>query len=46
MLYPQGGFTRLIEAVAALAERHGARLHTGVDVTRILTTGRPAAARR
>ena len=45
VLYPQGGFTRLIEAVASLAERHGARLHTGTDVTRILTTlpsrGRP-----
>ncbi len=45
VLYPQGGFTRLIEAIAGLAERHGARLHTGVDVTRIVTTtparGRP-----
>ena len=45
VLYPQGGFTRLIEAIATLAERHGARLHTGADVTRILTTqpsrGRP-----
>ncbi len=39
VLYPQGGFTRLIDAVATLAERHGARLHTGADVTRILTTG-------
>jgi 1-hydroxy-2-isopentenylcarotenoid 3,4-desaturase len=39
VLYPQGGFTRLIEVIAALAERHGARLHTGADVTRILTTG-------
>ena len=32
-------------AIAALAERHGARLHTGADVTRILTSqpsrGRP-----
>ena len=37
VLYPQGGFTRLIEVIAALAERHGARLHTGADVTRILT---------
>lgn len=45
VLYPQGGFTRLIEVIAALAERHGARLHTGADVTRILTSepsrGRP-----
>ena len=31
VLYPQGGFTRLIEVIAALAETHGARLHTGVD---------------
>ena len=37
VLYPQGGFTRLIEVIAALAERHGARLHTGSPVTRILT---------
>ena len=34
VLYPQGGFTKLIEAVATLAERHGARLHTGAAVTR------------
>jgi phytoene desaturase len=37
VLYPQGGFTRLIEVVAGLAERHGARLHTGARVTQILT---------
>lgn len=37
VLYPQGGFTRLIEVIAALAERHGARLHTGTAATRILT---------
>ncbi len=37
VLYPQGGFTRLIEVIAALAERHGARLHTGAAVTSILT---------
>ncbi len=45
VLYPQGGFTRLIEVIAALAERHGARLHTGAAVTQILTgdagRGRP-----
>ncbi len=43
VLYPQGGFTRLIEVVADLARRHGARLQTGTPVTRILTaepTGR------
>jgi phytoene desaturase len=37
VLYPQGGFTRLIEVIATLAERHGARIHTGTPVTRILT---------
>lgn len=37
VLYPQGGFTRLIEVIAALAERHGARLHTGATATRIVT---------
>jgi phytoene desaturase len=37
VLYPQGGFTRLVEVLASLAERHGARLHTGTEVTRILT---------
>ncbi|HET6699409.1 MAG TPA: phytoene desaturase family protein [Nocardioidaceae bacterium] len=42
VLYPQGGFTRLVEAIAALARRHGARLHTGAPVTRILTEGGPA----
>ena len=45
VLYPQGGFTRLIEVVAALAERHGARLHTGVPVTRILTESQGRRAR-
>lgn len=38
VLYPQGGFTRLIEVIAALAERHGARLHTDAPVTEILTS--------
>ena len=36
VLYPQGGFTQLIAVIAALAERHGARLHTGSAVTQIL----------
>jgi phytoene desaturase len=39
VLYPQGGFTELVRVVADLAERHGARLHTGAAVTRILTSG-------
>ena len=37
VLYPQGGFQRLIEVVANLAEKHGARLHTRSTVTRIVT---------
>jgi phytoene desaturase len=37
VLYPQGGFTRLVEVLAGLAERHGARLHTGTPVTGIRT---------
>jgi phytoene desaturase len=39
VLYPQGGFTRLIQVIAALAERHGARLHTDATVTGVLTGG-------
>lgn len=45
VLYPQGGFTRLIEVIAALAERHGARLHTDAPVTGILTESGPRRAR-
>ncbi len=41
VLYPQGGFTRLIEVIAALAEKHGVRLHTGTQVTKILTNDSP-----
>jgi phytoene desaturase len=37
VLYPQGGFARLVEVMAALAQRHGARLHTGAAVTGIRT---------
>jgi 1-hydroxy-2-isopentenylcarotenoid 3,4-desaturase len=37
VLYPQGGFTRLIEVIADLARRHGARLHTGTAATAITT---------
>nr|WP_232847723.1 phytoene desaturase family protein [Occultella kanbiaonis] len=36
--YPHGGFTRLIEVIATLAEKEGARLHTNVVVTAISTT--------
>ena len=45
VLYPQGGFARLIEVIAGLAERHGARLHTGAPVTALLT-GEGAPGRR
>jgi phytoene desaturase len=45
VLYPQGGFTRLIEVIASLAERHGARLHTGTTVTAILTDNGSRSAR-
>ena len=38
VLYPQGGFTRLIEAIASLAQRHGVRLHTGTSATAIRTS--------
>ena len=38
VLYPQGGFTRLIEAIADLARTHGVRIHTGARVTAIDTT--------
>ncbi len=43
--YPQGGFVRVVDAIAALAEKEGARLRTGATVTAITTTrprrGRP-----
>jgi phytoene desaturase len=44
VLYPQGGFTRIADAVAGLARCAGARLHTGATVTAI-STG-PRARRR
>ncbi|WP_204163746.1 phytoene desaturase family protein [Nocardioides solisilvae] len=44
VLYPQGGFTRLIEAIADLARARGVRIHTGATVTSIDTTP-PAAGR-
>ncbi len=45
VLYPQGGFTRLIEVIASLAEQHGVRVHTDSPVTEILTAGGPRGAR-
>lgn len=35
VLYPRGGFGALIDAVARLAERHGAKLVTGQRVNRV-----------
>ncbi|MEO5535070.1 MAG: phytoene desaturase family protein [Pseudolysinimonas sp.] len=40
--YPVGGFTTVIESVAALARDAGAELRTGVEVRRILVTKRAA----
>lgn len=36
VLYPLGGFTRVIETIADLARGEGAELRTGVTVTRII----------
>jgi len=44
VLYPQGGFRRVADAVAGLARGAGARLHTGATVTTVLTG--PRAGRR
>ncbi|PZU49616.1 MAG: phytoene desaturase [Microbacterium sp.] len=39
VLYPRGGFTALIDAIARLAEGAGATLHTSSPVQRILVEG-------
>jgi phytoene desaturase len=39
VMYPMGGFTRLIDAVARLAEKLGAELRTGAEVTSIVVDG-------
>jgi phytoene desaturase len=44
VLYPRGGFTTLIAAIARLAEQHGVRIRTGCTVEEIRT--RPAARGR
>jgi phytoene desaturase len=46
VLYPQGGFMRVADAVAGLARRSGARLHTGTTVTEITTGPRPGRRQR
>ncbi len=44
VLYPQGGFTRLIEAIADLARAEGVRIHLGATATAITTTAAAATA--
>ncbi|WHU47155.1 phytoene desaturase family protein [Gordonia sp. L191] len=46
--YPQGGFTRFVDALVGVAVDHGARLHTGVAATEICTrdSGRGPVGRR
>ena len=44
--YPQGGFTALITAVAGQAERHGAVIRTGCQVTAITTAPGPRGRAR
>jgi 1-hydroxy-2-isopentenylcarotenoid 3,4-desaturase len=46
VLYPDGGFVRLVEAVAGIARGAGARLHTGATVTAVLTEPAPGRWRR
>lgn len=38
VMYPQGGFTHLIDSIARLATHHGARIHTGATVTEVTTS--------
>src|SRR5690606_14627471 len=37
VMYPQGGFARLIEVIAALATERGVRIDTGAAVTAVTT---------
>lgn len=37
VLYPHGGFTRLIEVITDLATSHGVRIHTRATVTEVTT---------
>ena len=46
VLYPDGGFVRLVEAVSGIARGAGARLHTGATVTAVLTEPTPGRWRR
>ena len=44
--YPRGGFSRLVDSLAGLAEGAGAKLHTGAAVTRVVTEALPDSPRR
>jgi len=44
--HPRGGFHRVVEVLASLAERAGARLHTGVEVTGVRTAPGGSGRRR
>lgn len=44
VLYPMGGFTRVVDSMAGLARSAGVRIATGASVVRILTEGVPARA--
>jgi len=44
--YPRGGFSRLVDSLAGLAEGAGARLHTGATVTHVVTEALPESPRR
>ncbi len=46
VLYPQGGFTTLIDAIADLARARGVRIRTGATVTRIDTESRAGGRAR
>lgn len=45
VLYPMGGFTRLIDVIAELARGHGARIHTATAATQIVTVAESGGAR-
>jgi phytoene desaturase len=44
VLYPLGGFTRVIESIADLARAEGVTIITRAEVTRIITEGSPVRA--
>jgi 1-hydroxy-2-isopentenylcarotenoid 3,4-desaturase len=46
VLYPAGGFVRLVQALVDLARGAGARLHTGTTVTGVTTDRRPGRRTR